>query len=367
MQPRDDYWWFYIDTLDQLYNLAINNYDKNIESYVYEQIVRVSDWIIGKSNVFDSGIVFGFKVIPKAQNGMLTGGYGGSGPPGGGSSSAYNYNIKCINPEYQSMPFDQPTLSRGSLFTNYYFDTPATVQPFNQGKLVDNGLLTSPSESIATFTLSPPSDIEEAMMFSTVYFKYRSGGSSGYYLELNHDFLMGADSSPTYILQHRKSKLTSSNFNPKQYLRNAYSPEVFPQAPEYAIDIGRIIWRIGTTESGSDPIYEYYLIDSREAYGFYGWRQIETVGMTSDIYAAFDNIDETLSDKVKKLWEILLNEMSWGSGGFIDYWTSYWTNYWNDYWLAHPAEEPATQAEKDTIIYNSISQTTRDLATELEE
>jgi hypothetical protein len=119
--------------------------------------------------------------------------------------------------------------------------------------------------------------------------------------------------------------MTLENINLGWYHEKIYDASIFPQIAD-VINIAKVIWRIGTTEDspaleGNDhSIYEYYVIDNRSSYGYYGWKQIEGLALISRMYSAM-NQTITMEDVIKAMWSYVFNEMSWGSGGFIAYWT----------------------------------------------
>lgn len=300
-QSRNDYWWQFIEDLEKLYILSSTIFDRNIGNNIYTMLYQMIDYIHGNSDSGSiRGVIYGFKAIPQEQNTLYAGGntgyfnlqelnlYGENLV----NSSNINYNIRCINSEFQPTSAGILTLSPGTIYDN--------------GNIFDIGLNNNNSSSMYTpIELYPPSNLNGILITSCVY----------YYNE--NFYVQNLESNAGYIIGQAQDETLTINNN---YIKRIYDTSLFPQPPVGSIDIGRIVWRIGTTEGSiEDHIYEYYIIDTRKVYGYYGLKQIEGMMICKSI---FDSISSNydMSDVIKQYWSVVFNDMSWGAGGFITYW-----------------------------------------------
>jgi hypothetical protein len=319
MQTRNDYWWLFLEQLEQLYLLSLGAYDRETTSHFYGALTAISDFILGESRDFGQGVVYGYKMVPRDQNAQSfysSGSFSYENPSVPGTDpNAENYDIKCINKEYESMPFGPPTISYGSLFSTHYANDPlgATMGHFSSGRLFDNGLETTETSVISEIT--PPDDLQELLLTSTTYMIIYNGVPVPITL-----FFSGNDASPMVRGAHAKDKLNLKTYDPSWHIKNIDNTSVFPAVPAGAIEISRTVWRIGTTMTGSAE-YEYYIIDARQPYGYYGWNQFECVAILKGIYNRLI-ADYNMVDTVKDTWSIVFNDMQWGSAGFLGYWVA---------------------------------------------
>jgi hypothetical protein len=139
-------------------------------------------------------------------------------------------------------------------------------------------------------------------------------------LKINNIFLEGPDENPTYLGEHRNIKMSMNNLYEQYYINNIYNSSVFPSVPEEAIDIARVIWRINTTTGEEEDYkYEYYIIDTRRPYGYYGWRQPDEIKLVANIEKGLQ-IETGLISYLEELWSFIFSMPAWGNDGFIDYW-----------------------------------------------
>jgi len=313
---KDDYWWNFIQDMENFYILITNNYDISNNSLFYSFIKRINNFIYGYDDISLNGVVYGFKLIPEEQNKLW-------------SSSLYipgeeiknkNYNIKCINIEYSSMPYGEPVTTNGTVVSSHY--RTGTNQPFIELEnpiIFDNGLLGSTSDLPISYNISPPKDLQEILLTSSVYMTYeiRNGKPS---LQINNIFLKGLDENPIYLGEHRNTKLSIYNIDKKYYINNIYNSNIFPFVPNEAIDIARVIWRINTTIGEKNTHkYEYYIIDTRKPYGYYGWRQPDEIRLIASIERELQ-IETSLIDYLEELWSFIFYMPAWKEDGFIHYW-----------------------------------------------
>lgn len=313
---RNDYWWNFIQDMENFYILATNNYDISNDSLFYSSIKRINNFIYGYDNISSNGVIYGFKLIPDEQNRI----WSSSLYMPGGEVESRNYNIKCINIEYSSMPYGEPVTTNGTVVSSHY--RTGDGQPFIELEnpiIFDNGLLGSTSDLPISYSISPPLNMQEILLTSSVYMSYEiSDGNPS--LQINNIFLEGPDENPTYLGEHRNIKMSMNNLYEQYYINNIYNSSVFPSVPEEAIDIARVIWRINTTiGKEEDYKYEYYIIDTRRPYGYYGWRQPDEIQLVANIEKGLQ-IETGLISYLEELWSFIFSMPAWGNDGFIDYW-----------------------------------------------
>jgi hypothetical protein len=100
--------------------------------------------------------------------------------------------------------------------------------------------------------------------------------------------------------------------------------DFFYQTPEGCIDVAKIIWRvIDTTDADrANHSYEFYIIDNRQFYGYYGWKQVPAISIIAELNSILTSTSKyDLVLLCKKLFNVVFKEMEWGSpSDFITYW-----------------------------------------------
>jgi len=251
-----------------------------------------------------------------------------------------NYNAVCINQEYKSLPNGPPIATDGSMFFgNKIYGTNFSGLSLNfweidnsesnlvhetviQQRFIDILAIESIfaeerifQQSVSTQIL-PPDNETDCVINSSLFFDIESK-------KFLHKILKG--STGEFIRQHQTKEMTTDNFDDKIYLRNALNSDFFPQPASSQIDVARIIWRIRqTTESNRlDHVYEYFIIDMREIYGYYGWKQLEVLSFIKTIFDGIlfskYNIELNMVELTKEIFSIIFNNMNW-SPDFITYW-----------------------------------------------
>ncbi len=301
--------------MEQFYILANEKYDMSNDSLFYSSIKKINNFIYGYDNISLNGVIYGFKLIPEEQNKI----WSYSLPVPGIDPENRNYNIKCINIEYASMPYGKPVITNGTIISSHYRTgiDQAFIQLENP-TIFDNGLLGSIDDIPAIYSISPPANMQEILLTSSVYMTYEINEKP--FLRTNNVFLKGSDANPTYIGEHKNTKITLKNLCKQFYINNIYNPNIFPEVPEEAIDIARVIWRINSTiGEEKDYKYEYYILDTRKPYGYYGWRQPDEIQLIANIERALE-LEFNLIEFLKELWSFIFSMSAWENEGFIDYW-----------------------------------------------
>lgn len=310
-QSRNDYWWNFIQNNEKLYNLCYRDLDQSVDGNIYEDINRILDYIYGyNTSDYTSGIVYGLKIVPYAQNILIS----SDSNLSQSSTKDLNYNIICVNKEYSSFPNGQPILVKGALS-------------------VSDKLYSVKESSLPIKIFNPPQNLKNVILTSSVYLNIDTFNN---YLSLNNTIENSINLSivelfqeydGNYILENNEYSFTL-NSDYSKYDRNIYNNNYFPQLDSNnIIDICKIVYRINDTTDSENMKYEYYLIDSREINGFFGFKQIDILGILLNLSNNIKFTQINSVDLIKSIFSYLFNEMS-GTGGefspdFITYWNSY--------------------------------------------
>ena len=114
------------------------------------------------------------------------------------------------------------------------------------------------------------------------------------------------------------------------YIRNIYNSNYFPQIDRsYCLDIARIVYRVLDNTSSSNK-YEYFLIDTREIYGYLGIKQIDYISIISQINNNLQLGDNNLIQYSKNIFSYLFNTMGGATAEFNPNFLYYWLNLGKD-------------------------------------
>jgi len=315
-QDRIEYWWKFITDLETLYLLALNKVDNVETSEFYADIKRAMDYIYGFNQLdYDQGIVYGHSPLPSAQyifNGYYDAGDGDTDR----TAPAINYNTKCVNVEYSSAPNGGMLVNPGSLFFGGKIQGNMSINV----QSIDNsdGLVVAEGseESTSSQFVYPPDDLYNAIVTSNLYIS-----SSGQFI---NKFLRGAYPDGPYITTYSSIELTEAYVDTFGYRKNLLNEDFFYQTPSGGIDVAKIVWRVGdTTDSDrGNHSYEYYIIDDRKFYGYYGWKQVPAISTIAEVNSTITEVSQyDMLIVAKKMFNIVFKEMEWGiPSDFITYW-----------------------------------------------
>lgn len=313
-QDRVEYWWKFITDLESLYLLALNRVDNTDAGEYYLALQRASDYIYGFNQLdYSIGIVYGYEPLPSAQY-IFNGYYDAGDGTETQTAPSINYNVKCINTEYSSAPSGAIVINPGDLFLNNRIRGNMSVNV----QSIDNtdAITLTEGEILDGQFVYPPDNLYDVILTSNLYIN-----SSGTFI---NKFLRGNYPTEPYIMTYYSSELTNSYVESFGYRKNLLNQDFFFQTPADCISVAKIIWRIGdTTDSDrGNHSYEYHIIDDRQFYGYYGWKQVPAISVIARVYSVLSGINR--SDLVlltKRLFNVVFKEMEWGiPSDFITYW-----------------------------------------------
>jgi len=332
-QDRVEYWWKFITDLENMYLLGLNRVDNINSSEYYAGIKRSMDYIYGFDNLeYDQGIVYGHEALPAGQY-IFNGYYGAGDEDETKKDPTINYNTKCINLEYSSAPNGAIIINPGDIFINNQIVGNQSINI----QLIDNtdAVTIIEGEDFDNQFVYPPDNLFDVILTSNLYID-----SSGNFV---NKFLRGSYPSGSYITTYQSSILTDGYIDSFGYRKNILNSNFFYQTPSNSIDVAKIVWRIKDTtdDDRRNHSYEYYIIDNRQFYGYYGWKQASAIAIIADLHKSLT--ESSTYDLVlvsKKMFNIVFKVMQWGiPSDFITYWEA---------------------------VPKNISQIIRDLYTELE-
>jgi hypothetical protein len=305
-QDKVEYLWEFITEAEYFYTYSTSNFDQNVDSTFYEQFKRIADYLYGfDTDSYDSGLIFGLKVVPHSQIIKTTENL---------DDLKVNYNVKNRNIENSSVLSGFPMVSSGMVYFNCKtFDTNAGISITYPVYIIDNSDADLVHPDVKLFFIYPPDNLKNAIATSTLVFDTSSKkilnlfkkGDSGYFT-LTTDCLQFITNKTDMTLYYNKF----------------YDSNYFRQPDSSYIDLARIVWRIEDTTDNNrnNHKFEYYVIDNRDLFGYYGLKQTDIL---DTIHAIINNIEFTDYDnmviQLETLFSFIFNDMSWDPN-FKDYW-----------------------------------------------
>jgi hypothetical protein len=306
-QSRVDYWWKWIQENEKLYNLCKENVDNNVDSNIYNYLKRIIDYIYGyDTDSYSFGITYGIKVVPYGQNIFIS----SDSIVSESATKDLNYNIECVNNEYLSSPHGQPIITYGAFAIN-------------------DRLYSTGESAIPIKIINPPNNLKNVIITATISFNINTFLNSN-----NNDKIADKiensinvefnNYNNIYICQNKENRIKSTD-DYGIYIRNIYNSEFFKQPDTTtSIDLARIIFRINDTTDLNNHKYEYYIIDQREIYGYFGLKQIEALNIMYSINNYINFSDYNSIDYIKYIFSYMFNDMSGSDGEFSPDFITFW-------------------------------------------